>query len=63
MGFLPVFSAVGFKIKSKRIFRLKVTSSFSNNFKIFVLDSLIGYFQLFELRNTLFIRVIILNKY
>ena len=27
-----IFSAVEFKIKNKRIFRLKVTSSFSNNF-------------------------------
>ena len=31
---------------NKRIFRLKVTSVFSNNFKIFVLDSLIGYFHI-----------------
>ena len=46
MGFVPVISAVEFKIKYKRIFRLKVTSSLSNNFKFFVLDSLIGYFHI-----------------
>ena len=44
--FYLYFSAVEFKIKYKRIFRLKVTSSFSNKFKIFVLDSLNGYFHI-----------------
>ena len=43
--FYLYFSSVEFKIKYKRIFRLKVTS-FSNNFKIFVSDSLIGYFHI-----------------
>ena len=44
--FYLYFSAVDVKIKYKRIFRLKVTSSFSNNFNFFVLDSLIGYFHI-----------------
>ena len=41
--FYLYFSSVEFKIKYKRMFRLKVTSSFSNNLTFFVLDSLIGY--------------------
>ena len=59
--FYLCFSAVEFKIKYKRIFRLKVTSSLIIS-KCLSSIHLLAISTMFNLRNTLFVRVIIFKK-